>query len=426
MLTSGTAVVRLATFRRPRAGKATSCGPSARCATLSRDSSRARRIRRARRRPPLTSRGHALADHAGAAGEHVGVRPGVKVVVAPNRSEANLSGHAALGLPGVPHHARKPHVRHLPIQILIVLVIALLVFGPKRLPEMGKSIGRGIREFKGRMHRRGADAPAPPPGRASRPSTPRRAPVADGRRRDADEVDERARGRSSPADAPPRRTERLTRRRAACPCTRSPAGRGAWAPTTSCSVVEHLDELRNRLIVSGVALVVAFAVAYAFHDQLIELLEQPLPERYQETGLITLSPDRALLHDAEGLLLGGDPRLAAGVALPALRVRDPGGGGPVAPQILAIVAARRGALRRRRGVRLLRRAAGGPAVPARASAATPSRRRCGPGEYFGFVTTPDAGPGLMFEVPVAMLAFARHGRGAARPLHARSGGSRSW
>lgn len=36
-----------------------------------------------------------------------------------------------------------------PIQILIVLVIALLVFGPKRLPEMGRSVGRGIREFKG-------------------------------------------------------------------------------------------------------------------------------------------------------------------------------------------------------------------------------------------------------------------------------------
>jgi sec-independent protein translocase protein TatA len=35
-----------------------------------------------------------------------------------------------------------------PIQIVIVLVIALLVFGPKRLPEMGRSLGRGMREFK--------------------------------------------------------------------------------------------------------------------------------------------------------------------------------------------------------------------------------------------------------------------------------------
>jgi sec-independent protein translocase protein TatA len=46
-----------------------------------------------------------------------------------------------------------------PVQILIVLVIALLVFGPKRLPEMGKSVGRGIREFKGALL---DDEPAPP------------------------------------------------------------------------------------------------------------------------------------------------------------------------------------------------------------------------------------------------------------------------
>jgi sec-independent protein translocase protein TatA len=36
-----------------------------------------------------------------------------------------------------------------PLEIAIVVIIALLVFGPKRLPELGKSLGKGIREFKG-------------------------------------------------------------------------------------------------------------------------------------------------------------------------------------------------------------------------------------------------------------------------------------
>ena len=33
-------------------------------------------------------------------------------------------------------------------EILIVLAIALIVIGPKKLPEVGRSLGRGIREFK--------------------------------------------------------------------------------------------------------------------------------------------------------------------------------------------------------------------------------------------------------------------------------------
>jgi sec-independent protein translocase protein TatA len=35
-----------------------------------------------------------------------------------------------------------------PWEILLLLLVALLVFGPKRLPEMGRSIGKGMREFK--------------------------------------------------------------------------------------------------------------------------------------------------------------------------------------------------------------------------------------------------------------------------------------
>jgi sec-independent protein translocase protein TatA len=36
-----------------------------------------------------------------------------------------------------------------PMEIVVVLIIALVVFGPKRLPELGKSLGKGIQEFKG-------------------------------------------------------------------------------------------------------------------------------------------------------------------------------------------------------------------------------------------------------------------------------------
>ena len=35
-----------------------------------------------------------------------------------------------------------------PLEIVVVLIIALVVFGPKRLPELGNGLGRGLREFK--------------------------------------------------------------------------------------------------------------------------------------------------------------------------------------------------------------------------------------------------------------------------------------
>lgn len=35
-----------------------------------------------------------------------------------------------------------------PTELIVILVIALLVLGPKKLPEVGKSLGKGMREFK--------------------------------------------------------------------------------------------------------------------------------------------------------------------------------------------------------------------------------------------------------------------------------------
>ena len=35
-----------------------------------------------------------------------------------------------------------------PLHILVILVVAVFVFGPKKLPELGKGLGEGIRGFK--------------------------------------------------------------------------------------------------------------------------------------------------------------------------------------------------------------------------------------------------------------------------------------
>ncbi len=39
-----------------------------------------------------------------------------------------------------------------PMEIILVLIVALIVFGPKKLPELGKSLGKGINEFKGSIN----------------------------------------------------------------------------------------------------------------------------------------------------------------------------------------------------------------------------------------------------------------------------------
>ena len=48
-----------------------------------------------------------------------------------------------------------------PMHLLVIFVIAVLVFGPKKLPELGKALGESIREFKKAMSGDDKDSPTP-------------------------------------------------------------------------------------------------------------------------------------------------------------------------------------------------------------------------------------------------------------------------
>jgi sec-independent protein translocase protein TatA len=74
-----------------------------------------------------------------------------------------------------------------PMELIVVLVIALIVLGPKRLPDAGRSLGRGLREFKGAISggddhdedaRAEPDAPVAPRAEPVAPATRRSEPVA--------------------------------------------------------------------------------------------------------------------------------------------------------------------------------------------------------------------------------------------------------
>jgi sec-independent protein translocase protein TatA len=65
-----------------------------------------------------------------------------------------------------------------PMELIIVLVIALIVLGPKRLPDAGRSLGRGLREFKGAISSHGDDDDDDARDAAPEPIARRAEPVA--------------------------------------------------------------------------------------------------------------------------------------------------------------------------------------------------------------------------------------------------------
>lgn len=80
-----------------------------------------------------------------------------------------------------------------PLELIVVLVIVLLIFGPKRLPSLGKQLGGGMREFKDSITGRDDDDKTDEPGRPAITAAEADEPVA------AKPVEQHA----APADAAP-------------------------------------------------------------------------------------------------------------------------------------------------------------------------------------------------------------------------------
>ncbi|MGE3234777.1 MAG: twin-arginine translocase subunit TatC [Thermoleophilia bacterium] len=174
---------------------------------------------------------------------------------------------------------------------------------------------------------------------------------------------------------------------------------------------EHLDELRRRLIISALALVIAFAGMYAVHDRLIDLLTRPLPGDVHQ--LITLSPTEPFFTTLKVTFWA-----AVLVTLPVWLYQAYAFVIPaVSDQPRRVVLAVTGSL-----AALF---AGGVAfgyfvvLPVALNFLTgfggdTFNTQLRAGEYFGFATTMLLASGILFEVPVAMAALSRMGVTSAR------------
>lgn len=65
-----------------------------------------------------------------------------------------------------------------PLEVIVIFIVALLVFGPNKLPEMGRQVGKAVREFRkfqssfNNEFRDFIDEPSAPAQKAQTPSTP--------------------------------------------------------------------------------------------------------------------------------------------------------------------------------------------------------------------------------------------------------------
>ena len=172
-------------------------------------------------------------------------------------------------------------------ELIIIFVIALIIFGPRKLPELGRSLGKSLAEFKRASNelkstleeeirleeqQHGRSKPPRPPDRAGRaPPTP------SPRRR-----------RPRPVRVGTITARKQRRSMALVPFPGPPVrGRSSFRPTTTTkspggkmSFLEHLDELRKRIVNSlPRASRVGVVVGFCFIDRIFDFILAPTRAR---------------------------------------------------------------------------------------------------------------------------------------------------
>jgi len=178
------------------------------------------------------------------------------------------------------------------------------------------------------------------------------------------------------------------------------------APDERLSVVEHLDELRQRIVVSVLALVVAFVAMYVVHERLLDALQWPLPADHDQ--LVTFSPTEPFMTVLKVVFYA-----SILIALPIWLY-----------QLYAFVIPAMANQSRRKSLMVVAGVSSlflaGVAFGYFVVLPVALNWLLGfgddtflvqlrAGEYYGFITTMLLGSGLLFEVPIAMLALARMG-----------------
>jgi sec-independent protein translocase protein TatC len=140
-----------------------------------------------------------------------------------------------------------------PTELIIVLVIVLVIFGPKRLPGLGRSLGSGMKEFRDSLSGKGG-------------------------RRDLDDDEDED-------DTRHQANARRGRGRLRAHAPLASIGGAERVMATALrpihhedrlSLVEHLDELRTRIIFCIAVFVAAFALCFWQNDRILDTLDRPL------------------------------------------------------------------------------------------------------------------------------------------------------